>query len=272
MQAFSVAVIACLPTLGRVRDEIHKALAALHIQNSWYAAGPGEVLQVASGFFDASPRLPTTEGKLENLAASQPKPQMPAATQENAKYEAVANVLAHTLNESAACPILAATPNATQESPQYIETDELESRNEQQGNDESDAASKDSRDTSALLVPCAKCDAGSAHSITEALRKKLRQEAAAALLKQYKQAVMRDSEGRNMRYWVDGAGATVKLADGVADSAAAEKWQPNLAFEQAYDDLSDASSLDGNESPVHRQVKEYAQARRVARAMEGAFC
>ena len=71
----------------------------------------------------------------------------------------------------------------------------------------------------------------------------------------------------------------MKLADGVADSAAtARKWQPNLALEQAYDDLSDASSVDGNESPAHRQVKEYAQARRVARdtadapTTEGAFC
>jgi hypothetical protein len=311
MQAFNVTVLACLPTLGEFKNEIHKALAAQHIQNSWYAASPCEVLRVASGFFDASPSVRIAEAELEKVVVgwSEPKKEVveieadarvegvareavgspaaqtesvacpiyaaaPAATQENPQREAVASAPAYAQSiESVAHPIYAAAPNATQESPQSIETGKgLESDDKRQGSDESDeselvegdvaAASKDSQsdeNTGAMLVPCAKCDAGTARSITEALRKKLGKEAAAALLKQYKQAVMRDSEGRNTRFWVDAAGGTVKLADGVADSAAAGRWQPNLALEQAYDDLSDASSLDGNESPAHRQVKEYAR-------------
>jgi hypothetical protein len=285
MQAFSVTVLASLPTLGRFKDEIHEALAALHIQNRWYAAGPGEVLQIASGFFDAKPRLPPAESELENaVASSEPQKGMMAfgagACAQREACEAVASLPAHAqVIESVACSIYTAAPAATQESSQDEGLERL------QGNDESDqskllddgaeaAASKDSQNhgnIGALLVPCDKCEAGAASSITEALRKKLGKEAAAALLKQYKQAVMRDSAGRNTRYWVDGAGQTVKLADGVADGVAdsgeAERnWQPNLALEQNYDDLSDASSLDGHESPAHKQVKEYAQSRRAARA------
>ena len=59
----------------------------------------------------------------------------------------------------------------------------------------------------------------------------------------------------------------MKLASPAAAGAAAERWQPNLSLEEAYDDLSDASSIDGHESPAHKKVKEYAQARRFARAM-----
>ena len=43
------------------------------------------------------------------------------------------------------------------------------------------------------------------------------------------------------------------------------EWAPNPRFEQMYEDLSDLSSLDGNESPQHREVKEYAATRRAAR-------
>jgi hypothetical protein len=285
MQAFSVAVLASLPTLGRFKDEIHEALAALHIQNRWYAAGPGEVLQIASIFFDARPRLPPARSELENAVASQREPQKEMTAfgagtcAQREACEAVASLPAHAqVIESVACPIHTAALAATQESSQ---DDGFESDSKLQGNDESDqsklldddadaAASKDRQnpgDLGALLVPCDKCEAGAASSITEALRKKLGKEAAAALLKQYKQAVMRGSAGKNTRYWVNCAGQTVKLADGVADSGEAERnWQPNLALELNYDDLSDASSLDGHESPAHKQVKEYAQSRRAARA------
>ena len=43
-------------------------------------------------------------------------------------------------------------------------------------------------------------------------------------------------------------------------------WQPDPAFEQRYDDLTDVSSLDGDESPAHKRVKVYAKARRTAKA------
>lgn len=47
---------------------------------------------------------------------------------------------------------------------------------------------------------------------------------------------------------------------------ATSKWEPEPAFEQRYDDLTDVSSLDGDESPAHERVKLYAKARRIAKA------
>ena len=299
MQAFSVAVLACLPTLGAFRDEIHQALGARHIQNRWYATSPNEALQVASSFFDASQRLRAAEAELEVVVGSRGP---------NAEILAI---------EAVACHNHAATPNATLENTQSIETDKgFESDNKEQrvvskepeggelvahkqvcvdGNAaEAVPKSKEEENEAhvaprmqsaqdkgglqsseqpaqecagALLVPCAKSDAGTARSITEALQIRLGKDAAAAFLKQYKQAAMRDGEGKNTRYWVDAAGVTLKLAGGAADSAAADNWQPNLELELAYEDLSDSSSLDGHESPKHREIKEYAQARRVARAI-----
>ena len=46
----------------------------------------------------------------------------------------------------------------------------------------------------------------------------------------------------------------------------ATNWMPNARFEELYNDLSDLSSLDGNESPRHKEMKEYAKTRRVAKA------
>ena len=69
MQAFNVAVLACMPTLGALEYQIHKALEAQHIKNRWYAASSSEVLQVASGFFDASQRAPIAEAELEKVNA-----------------------------------------------------------------------------------------------------------------------------------------------------------------------------------------------------------
>ena len=43
------------------------------------------------------------------------------------------------------------------------------------------------------------------------------------------------------------------------------EWRPCSAIEERYEDLSDLSSVDGNESPPHKQLKEYAAARRAAR-------
>ena len=48
-----------------------------------------------------------------------------------------------------------------------------------------------------------------------------------------------------------------------------DEWVPNLRFEQTYDDLSDLSSVDGYESPRHKQLKEYANSRRKAKAATG---
>ena len=182
------------------------------------------------------------QGDLNGLAAD-------AATQEDAQND-------RAKNKAIAAPC---TPNSQDEGG-LLQSRELS---------EEDAAT--------LLVPCAKCDAGTAHSIKEALQKKLGRDAAAALLKQYRQVVMRNCDGKNTRYWLDVAGSTVKLADPPAD-VAVERWQPNLALEEAYDDLSEASSIDGYESPAHKEVKEYAKARRFAKAMatealatEGAF-
>jgi len=57
-------------------------------------------------------------------------------------------------------------------------------------------------------------------------------------------------------------------AAGAKESAnePATSWIPNARLEEVYEDLSDVSSLDGNESPRHKEVKVYARARRVARA------
>ena len=51
----------------------------------------------------------------------------------------------------------------------------------------------------------------------------------------------------------------------LATNAEQVEWRPCVAIEKQYDDLSDLSSVDGNESPPHKQVKEYAAARRAAR-------
>jgi hypothetical protein len=255
MQAFSVAALALLPTLGPFREEIHKALAVQHVQNRWYAMGPSEVLQVASSFFDWPQRLQVAEAELDNVAASPREPKQEAGLAAQAK-------------ERVASQVHAAAPSTTQETPQLSKTGEaIKQRDQSNESDEGKLVAQPAEENaSAILVPCAKCDAGTARSISEALQKKLGKDASAALLKHYKQAVMRDSEGKNRRYWVNAAGATVQLAGG-ADSAAAAGWKPNLTLEQAYDDLSDASSLDGHESPAHKQIKEYAQARRTARTM-----
>jgi len=322
MQAFSVAVLACLPTLGAFKDEIHQALGACHIQNSWYATSPSEALQVASSFFDAPQCLQAAEAKLEVVVGSLRPNKEILASQADAgtgdvAYEAGASLVAQ-VSESVALQNHAAAPNATRENTQSFEADTgFESNNNEQRDpskeseegqlvahkqmcvdgDAAEAVPKSNQEENeahvapslqstqdkggglqsseqpaeehagALLMPCAKSDAGTAHSITEALQKRLGKNGAAAILKQYKQAVMRDGEGRNKRFWVNAAGSTVKLANEAANlAAAADRWQPNLELELAYDDLSDSSSLDGHESPRHRQTKEYAQARQVARA------
>ena len=46
----------------------------------------------------------------------------------------------------------------------------------------------------------------------------------------------------------------------------AEPWAPNARFETMYEYLSNLSTLDGNESPRHKEVKEYAKARSKAKA------
>jgi hypothetical protein len=46
----------------------------------------------------------------------------------------------------------------------------------------------------------------------------------------------------------------------------ATAWIPNPRFEELYEDLNDLSSVDGNESPRHKEVKQYARVRRVAKA------
>ena len=257
MQAFNVAVLACMPTLGAFEDQIHKALAAQHIKNRWYAASPSEVLQVASCFFDASQRVPIAEAELEKVNAGWPEPQKEIkeiqAGSKGVACEAAASLTGQAI-ESVAPEIHAATQEDSQN--EELEKEEGACRLRQS----TDAASEDA---ATLLVPCAKGEAGSARSITEALQKRLGRDAAASLLKRYKQAVMRDCEGKNTRYWLDATGSTVKLACPAA--AAAEPWRPNLRLEEAYEDLSDASSIDGNESPAHKEVKEYSQARRFAR-------
>jgi hypothetical protein len=47
-------------------------------------------------------------------------------------------------------------------------------------------------------------------------------------------------------------------------------WEPDPMLEQRYEDLSDLSSLDGDESPAHKRVKLYAKARRTAKVAYGA--
>ena len=44
-----------------------------------------------------------------------------------------------------------------------------------------------------------------------------------------------------------------------------EPWAPNARFESMCEDLSDLSSIDGHESPRHKQVKVFANARREAK-------
>jgi hypothetical protein len=44
-----------------------------------------------------------------------------------------------------------------------------------------------------------------------------------------------------------------------------QAWEPISSYEDFYDDLSDLSSIDGDESPPHRRIKEYAKARRAAK-------
>ena len=46
----------------------------------------------------------------------------------------------------------------------------------------------------------------------------------------------------------------------------ATPWSHNARIESTYEDLSDLSSIDGYESPRHKQVKEYAKERRKAKA------
>jgi cytochrome c2 len=59
------------------------------------------------------------------------------------------------------------------------------------------------------LVPCGKNEAGLATEITQQLQQMVGREAAKALLSQYTQAVLRDCGKK--RYWIDAAGATMKL-------------------------------------------------------------
>jgi hypothetical protein len=56
-----------------------------------------------------------------------------------------------------------------------------------------------------------------------------------------------------------------QLCQNLATNAKQVEWRPCVTIEKQYDDLSDLSSVDGNESPPHKQVKEYAAARRAAR-------
>jgi hypothetical protein len=58
--------------------------------------------------------------------------------------------------------------------------------------------------------------------------------------------------------------ATAGLEEPLHEAPAA--WIPDARFENYYGDLSDVSSLDGNESPRHKEVKEYVKARRGAKA------
>jgi len=66
-------------------------------------------------------------------------------------------------------------------------------------------------DLGAHLVPCAKKDAETASNIRQALRQRLGCQAAAALLGQCTQRVLRGSSGTNQRFVVDAAGATLRL-------------------------------------------------------------
>ena len=62
------------------------------------------------------------------------------------------------------------------------------------------------------LVSCARQEADTATSIRQHLRQELGQSAAAAMLSQYQEKVLRDHHGKCQRYLVNAAGATMRLA------------------------------------------------------------
>jgi len=67
-------------------------------------------------------------------------------------------------------------------------------------------------DLGAHLVPCAKKHAGTATFIRQALRQRLGSQAAAAILRQCTQRVLRGRDGTSQRYLVGGNGTTLRLA------------------------------------------------------------
>ena len=223
MQAFGVSICAILPTLGSRKGEIHKALAASHVRNGWYAARLSKILQVASAFLDTPlcPQAAQVELKEVKLDSREPC----------VAGEAVAREIP-IAKESVALETHTAERNATPEKPHFNELQRQAKEGQtdpsrlatnaafacepwRQDSGEIDAATPDDaqaivqpcalnsqdeggllqsreppeENAATLLVPCARSDAGTAHSITEVLQKKLGRDAAAALLKRYRQAV-----------------------------------------------------------------------------------